>query len=126
MDGPLAYFLTWTTYGTWLPGRRSRLGGRARLARWGNSPRIPSASNSPERCMVESAIVLDPTQRDLVDRTIRNHSRIRGWVLHEVNVRTNHVHVVVTADRSPDDVILDQFKAWATRHLKVNDSRRRK
>jgi hypothetical protein len=33
-----------------------------------------------------------------------------------VNCRTNHVHVVVAADRHPDDVH-DQFKAWCTRKL---------
>ncbi len=33
-----------------------------------------------------------------------------------MNVRTNHVHVVVTADVSPEDV-LTQLKAWASRRL---------
>jgi hypothetical protein len=37
--------------------------------------------------------------------------------LHVINCRTNHVHVVVTA-QVPPKVVRDQFKAWCTRHLK--------
>jgi REP element-mobilizing transposase RayT len=33
-----------------------------------------------------------------------------------VNTRTNHIHVVVTADKEPDDV-MKQFKAWCSRNL---------
>ena len=123
MDDPLAYFLTWPTYGTWLPGdARGWVDGKTREMQFTPDPKREQFARA---CMVESTITLDPTQQELVDRTIRNHCRIRGWILHEVNVRTNHVHVVVTADCSPDD-IMGQFKAWATRHLKVNDPRRRK
>jgi REP element-mobilizing transposase RayT len=39
-----------------------------------------------------------------------------GWFLHAVNVRSNHVHVVVTADRDPDEV-MNQLKAWCSRKL---------
>jgi REP element-mobilizing transposase RayT len=37
--------------------------------------------------------------------------------LHAVSCRSNHVHVVVTADRKPEDV-RNQLKAWCTRKLK--------
>ncbi len=36
--------------------------------------------------------------------------------MHAVNVRTNHVHIVVTADRSPEEV-MNQLKAWCSRRL---------
>ncbi len=66
--------------------------------------------------MAEDACVLDGEQRRLVEETIGVHCRIRGWGLYEVNCRTNHLHVVVGADRHPDDV-RKQFKAWCTRRL---------
>lgn len=66
--------------------------------------------------MVESAVVLTEAQRALVEQTIHNHCCIRGWLLHAVHARTNHVHVVVTADRDPDEV-MNQFKAWCSRKL---------
>ncbi len=59
----------------------------------------------------------------MVEQTIRDHCKIRGWTLHAVNVRSNHVHVVVTADRDPDEV-MTQFKASCTRRLKESDPER--
>ena len=67
--------------------------------------------------MTEDACILDLEQRRLVEKTIADHCRIRGWELHAVNCRTNHLHVVVTADRDADTV-REQFKAWCTRKLK--------
>jgi REP element-mobilizing transposase RayT len=77
---------------------------------------------SPERerlareRMVESAVVLTKQQRAVVEQTIRDHCRIRHWQLHAVNVRTNHVHVVLSADRDPAEV-MSQLKAWCSRKL---------
>lgn len=66
--------------------------------------------------MVESAVFLSSEQRTIVEQTIRDHCRIRGWGLHAVNVLTNHVHVVVTAEHDPV-AVRDQFKAWCSRKL---------
>jgi hypothetical protein len=60
----------------------------------------------------------------VVEQTIADHCRIRGWHLHVVNCRSNHVHVVVTAPVSPQKVE-EQFKAWCTRRLKELERRRR-
>jgi len=75
--------------------------------------------------MTEDACILDEEQRRLVERTIADHCRIRGWELHAVNCRTNHLHVVTTANRDPDEV-REQFKAWCTRKLKELEEVRRK
>jgi len=74
--------------------------------------------------MTESACLLDEQQRVVVEETITEHCRLRRWELHAVNCRTKHVHVVVSADREPEDV-RDQFKAWCTRKLKELDRSRR-
>ena len=73
--------------------------------------------------MTEDACLLDSEQRQLVERTIAEHCRIRGWELHAVNCRTNHLHIVVTADRPPKQVRL-QLKAWCTRKLKELEAKR--
>ena len=67
--------------------------------------------------MSEGACILDQQQRHLVETTITEHCRFRGWDLRAVNCRSNHLHVVVTADRSAKEV-RNQFKAWCTRKLK--------
>lgn len=112
MSDPLAYFLTWPTYGTWLPGdeRGWVLHGK------GFQPPSPIRQESAERRMTESACLLDTAQRGLVEKTICDHCKIRQWHLYAVNCRSNHVHIVVAADRKPE-VVRDQFKAWCSRKL---------
>lgn len=112
-DEPLAFFLTWTTYGTWLPGDE-----RGWVAKPGQF-RIPSPirQESARNRMTDEALTLDDDQRAIVETTIHRHCEIRRWYLHAVACRTNHVHVVVTARVDPE-IVMDQFKAWCTRHLK--------
>ena len=99
MPDPLAYFLTWSTYGAWLPGDERG------WAEYRHGWKLPDAIRKLEAGarMSEDGCVLDSEQRRLVEKTIRDHCRIRGWELHEVNCRTNHLHVVAGADRPPDD-----------------------
>jgi REP element-mobilizing transposase RayT len=85
---------------------------RARLSTSRPSKEIREASSR----MAADARRLDQLQRQLVEQTIVAHCQIRVWTLHAVNCRSNHVHIVVSADRHPDDV-RDQFKAWCARRL---------
>ena len=91
MPEVLAYFLTWPTYGTWLPGDQ-----RGWVKR-GEGFQLPDSVREldAQALMTEDACLLDDEQRRLVEGTIADHCRIRGWHLHVVNCRTNHVHVVV-------------------------------
>ena len=114
----LAYFFTWTTYGTWLPGDER---GWVKWHGGFQQPSEPLRQYSTAK-MVESAITLDPQQRELVDATIRRHCEIRNWSLHALNVRTNHVHVVVTAIEYAPETVVEQFKAWSTRKLKAQST----
>jgi REP element-mobilizing transposase RayT len=109
----LAYHLTWTTYGTWLPGDQ-----RGWIKKRGSGVQAPDPQleQRARDLMTESTVFLTPEQRAVVEKTICDHCRIRGWTLHAVNARTNHIHVVVTADSEPDDV-MKQFKAWCSRNL---------
>jgi hypothetical protein len=110
----LAYYLTWTTYGSWLPGDE-----RGWVAKPGRrlAPDVRREQAALE-LMTESVLTLDVEQRLTAEDTIAEHCLIRGWHLHAVNARTQHIHVVVTAPGRHPDVVMDQFKAWCTRHLK--------
>jgi REP element-mobilizing transposase RayT len=116
MPDPLAFFLTWPTYGTWLPGdERGWV-----LYSVGRQSPDEFRRRMAEMRMKEGACRLDPEQRQLVEMTIRRHCEIRGWELLEINCRSNHLHVVFNGDRDPD-VMRTQFKAWCTRRLKERD-----
>ncbi len=112
---PLAYFLTWTTYGTWLPGDDR---GWSRKDAPGAMASSPLFREAAEARMKEAAFTLSTAQREIVELTIRKHCDIRNWRLHAVNVRSNHVHVVVTAAGYRSQTVRDQFKAWSSRRLK--------
>ena len=120
MAEPLGFFLTWATYGTWLPGDERG------WIEYRHGWQLPSPARTLEADarMTEDACILDPEQRALVEKTIADHCQIRGWELHAVNCRTNHLHVVVSAHLHPDE-IRKQFKAWCTRRLKELERRRR-
>jgi REP element-mobilizing transposase RayT len=114
MGDPLAYFITWTTYGTWLPGDAR---GWTKKQLGGIQPPDPVREAAARRLMTEDAVILSTDQRAIVDKVILDHCRIRGWTLHARNVRTNHVHVVATASHIDPEIVREQLKAWASRRL---------
>jgi hypothetical protein len=113
-DAPIAYFLTWVTYGTWLPGD-SR--GWVDYRRGWQLP-DPLRELEAKARMAEDACILTPSQRGAVESQITETCAHRGWFLRTVNCRSNHVHVVVTADVSNPKKIRADLKSWATRALK--------
>jgi REP element-mobilizing transposase RayT len=118
MADPLAYFLTWTTYGTWLPGDQ-----RGWVDKHTAGPVTPinqpdSAREAAARTrMTDPPVILDPDARRAVDAAIRETCRFRGWFVHALNVRSNHVHAVVcSGDQSPGRT-LGVLKAYGSRAL---------
>lgn len=113
MPDSLGFFLTWPTYGTWLPG--DDRGWLEYQHGWhvGDEAR----RNWAMAKMREDACLLVPRQRELVEHTVHRHCEIRGWELFVVNCRSNHIHVVVAANKNPK-VVIAQLKAWSTRRLK--------
>jgi len=110
----LAYFITWTCYGTWLPGDDRG------WTKWQKGQKIPQPllADWCKEQMTEEPIVLTVQQRTIVEETIAKHCEIRYWYLHAVNCRSNHCHVVVTASNHNGEQVRDQLKAWCTRRLK--------
>ncbi len=69
--------------------------------------------------MIGDAVILNTNQRRCVEEAVDETCRIRGWELQAINVRTNHVHVVVCAGAKPETA-LNAFKANATRKMREN------
>ena len=76
--------------------------GGSSTATVGNFP-IPLANARQARLTVD-ACLLDQDQRRLVELTIADHCRVRGWTHYTVNCRSNHVHVIVAGDRVPKEI----------------------
>ena len=116
---PLAYLITFRTFGTWLHGDE-----RGSVTRQPKSIReskrrdinIPLRERMTEKMDTEP-VVLDRTQRKVVQDAIREVCHHRGYVLYALNVRSNHGHVVVHANAKPERVS-DSMKGYATRRLR--------
>ena len=120
MNDTPALFLTWSTYGTWLPGDAR---GWTEYHRGWQLP-DPILELESKAKMTEEACLLDKEQRSAVEQQISETCEHRGWHLHAVNCRSNHIHVVVlAADVKPKKVRID-LKAWATRCLKNLEAKR--
>ena len=114
---PLAYFITFTCYGTWLHGAKS-----TSVDCSTNTPGTLFLSFNPQRLhfvkkrMSENAYILDKRNRDIVLRAIEEVCIYREWVLLAAHVRSNHIHLVVHARTQPEH-IMSTIKSYASRHL---------
>lgn len=118
MSDPIAYFLTLTTYGTWLHGKSAGSVDRAH-----HVPGTPllasdaSVERSARDRLRQPPYLLDEARRAVVLRTLLEVASNRGWHIWAAHVRSNHVHAVVTADATPERVMSD-FKAYASRCIR--------
>ncbi|MDR3108699.1 MAG: transposase [Planctomycetaceae bacterium] len=96
-NDPLAYFITFTVRGSWLHGDE-----RGSYKKGGEF--IPPAPNwvrmETDKLKVPP-FLLSMIQRQVVAKAIEETCQFRNWQLLEQNVRTNHVHIVVTVPKVP-------------------------
>jgi REP element-mobilizing transposase RayT len=118
-DAPIAYLITFRTYGTWLHGDE-----RGSIDRHNNSFHLPKYSRQEHwnsissKRMTRDPVTLSSQQRAIVESAIRETCTIRRWNLYAVNIRTNHGHVVVSTGGRDPSTHLNAFKANATRQLR--------
>ena len=126
MGRPLAYLITFTCYGSRLPGADP-----GSVDRDHNLPSGPYAQPNDSRWqlaqqrMTEEPYLLDEQRRQALLEAIQETCSHRGWDLLTAHARTNHVHAVVAADAKPEAVLHD-FKAYATRALNQVEPHRTK
>jgi len=118
MDVMPIYHITFHTYGTWLTGDER---GSVKVPQ--NRPTQPKLDHQPhlvahiQNQMRQQPVQLGSALRASVEASIVGVCAYRKWMLHAINVRQNHVHAVVSAPCGADK-IRDDFKAYATRHLR--------
>ena len=122
------WLLTWTTYGTWLPGDprgsvttvRDRPGPRKRHNLPGTpaEPPLPGLQRAARVQLKGPPIYLVEDQAKELLRQIHETANIRRWLLIAAAIMRNHVHVEVGVPGDPDpEVLLRDFKAYASRAL---------
>jgi REP element-mobilizing transposase RayT len=112
------YLITMRTYGTWLHGDP-----RTYVTRQHNQygtpmlPADPTIHRRARKAQKHAAVLLGPEHRFVVHATIIEVCAYRKWYLHAQNVRTNHAHVIVSAEHSAERTLAD-LKAYTTRRLR--------
>ena len=114
----MAYFLTFSTYGSWFHGKE-----KGSVDRKNNLPGTPflkpdpKLANHERKSCKQPSVIFSWKQRKLIERAIGDVCTYNKWMLHAVNARMTHVHVVVSATKSPESV-MNSLKSWCTRKLR--------
>ena len=125
-DIPLAYLITFRCYGTWLHG--DERGSIDRVHNLYKSPYIPPNERWHQyttQTLKGEPVTLNAAQRESVDKAVRETCDLRNWLLRAINVRTNHVHVVVSIGDTKPKQALNALKANATRRMRLDGCWRR-
>jgi len=129
-----SWFLTNTTYATWLPGdpRGSVTSVRDRRPDDAPTPsriehdlpgepwedEIPGLRHSARERLKGPPIYLDRDQTEIVLAQFLETGAYRGWTIHAIAIMANHFHLVVEVPGDPDPTrVLADFKAYGTRAL---------
>jgi REP element-mobilizing transposase RayT len=121
-DIPLAYLITFRSYGTWLHGDK-----RGSVDRFNNRFDAPYISPNKNwhrhnvQALKSVPVLMNAKQREAIEVAIRETCEKRGWFLRAINVRTNHVHTVVSIGSIKPEKALNAFKSNATRQLRENE-----
>ncbi|MDP1574751.1 MAG: transposase [Coxiellaceae bacterium] len=116
---PYAYFITFTTYGTWLHGDH-----RSSVDLKNNSVDTQKINPNQKRYqnalkkMRYDAFLLNHERREVVLKAIIEACKYYDWPLLATHVRSNHVHIVLRSGQTPEWV-MQKIKSNASRHLNI-------
>jgi len=119
---PLGYLITFRSYGTWLHGE----GGS--VDRFHNTYGTPKLAADEKRKRYNQGLLKQPpvkltaAQRAAILVAVKETCEIRKWDLWASNIRSNHVHAVISANCKPGK-ILSALKANATRKMRETGCR---
>jgi REP element-mobilizing transposase RayT len=128
------WLLTWSTYGTWLPGDERGFVGQVkrddgvRKRRNRTGEEFDRSMNGLEKASAAllkgPAIWLSKVQAQVILDQLLQTANHRQWLILAAAVMSNHVHVVVRVpgDPNPEDLLRD-FKSYASRSLNKSFAR---
>jgi REP element-mobilizing transposase RayT len=122
------WLLTWTTYGTWLPGDARGFvsnvadetghGVRHNVAGTPCDADLPRLRDFMVQSLKGDPTYLTPAQAEVLLAQFQETARFRGWQLLAVAIMANHVHIVVGVAGDPDpETLLRDFKSYGSRAL---------
>ncbi|MEZ6040780.1 MAG: hypothetical protein R3C20_09750 [Planctomycetaceae bacterium] len=125
------WFLTWTTYGTWLPGdqrgfvsdikRDDGTTVRHNLPGTEYDANVRALEAHAASLQKASSVRLTKVQAELLMDQFLVTAEVRRWILFAVAIMANHCHLVVGVSGDPDpEKLLGDFKSYGSRKLNRN------
>ncbi|HLB56824.1 MAG TPA: transposase [Coxiellaceae bacterium] len=111
---PLAYFITFRTYATWLHGDE-----RSSVSRTRNkvgTPKIHPNKNLETQMQAlqkDECVILSREHGDVIREATVNLCNKNNWRLYAMHIRSNHVHLTIKADDEPEKM-MTKIKSNAT------------
>src|SRR4030067_3041236 len=97
----IGYMVTWTTYGSWLPGEeRDYVKSGKTLP---GNPKILKASQARQK---SATVKLDVRQKAIVRQAILDEGERIGQTIEALEVCANHVHIVARPCRESIEAIV--------------------
>lgn len=117
---PKAFLFTFTPYGTRLHGDERGSVDRFHDQHGGEfvAPDLSYLSMRRDE-LVEDPLMITPKMRGILVDALEQHCTFREWHLFSQNVRTNHIHAVISAGVEPGRMLTD-LKAYLTRALRLD------
>ena len=119
------WFITWRTYGTWLPGAKGFVGYyRAPNRTIRNEYDSPTAAANPNlkayagQLMKGQAVELILPEANSIFEQLKETVAHKLWKLHAVAILSTHVHIVLSVTGNPEgSYVLKALKNYASRKL---------
>ena len=112
MSRIIGYMVTWTTYGSWLPGDERGYVENGRI--------LPGNSNILERHRKRqkaSTVKLNEVEKEIVHKTILSEAESINHKIKALVVCTNHVHLVARPHSESIKDTVGRYKSVTTRAL---------
>jgi len=105
MAKTVGYMLTWTTYGSWLPGDKRKYVQNGKILN-GNEKIYEHA----RKIQKSPAVKLTNKEKSIVERAIIKEVQNVGQQLGAIAVCSNHVHLIVRWSYHPVEEIVGRYK----------------
>ena len=116
---PLAYLITFRTFGSWLHGDERGSMDRRTFNKFGGQTRPPNEGlRKSDLEMSKSApFLMGKRHREITESAISEVCAFKSVALYAINARSNHIHAVVSAGDKPE-LLMTAFKAYSTRAMR--------
>ena len=112
MSKIVGYMLTWTTYGSWLPGDERGYVKNAQIL--AGDVKTLQISKSRQK---SPAVKLNAREIELVRQVILHEAERIGHAIEALTVRTYHVHLVARPHSKSIEQVVARYKSLTTRAL---------